>query len=387
MAMSTSSRGTGFAGGAGIARGGNSGGRDDGSASDGFGTSGAIVMRPLVAGTCAAQNALAVNMPNANTIAAVARIVRRNRASTAGSGSLKDTKETTAGTRRQPQLSAGTLYVLATPLGHLDDLTIRARSTLALANRILVEDTRVTATLLSHCGITTRPTALHAHNEAKRVQEVLAALDRGEQIALVSDAGTPAISDPGARLVRAVHEAGHRVVPVPGPSAVTAAVSVSGLLAERFVFVGFLPTQAKHKQALLSTLQSLPAALVIFEAPHRIRETVALLAASLPGERMLVIARELTKKFEQIARMPLSQGGAWLAEDANRVRGEFVLVIDAPLPSHEDAELTPEVERWLLALLAELPPSAAAPAVAPVRGAARDVVYARATRIKGDPDR
>ena len=195
----------------------------------------------------------------------------------------------------------------------------------------------MTATLLSHCGITTRPTALHAHNEAKRVQDVLAALDRGEQIALVSDAGTPAISDPGARLVRAVHDAGHRVVPIPGPSAVTAAVSVSGLLAERFVFVGFLPTQAKHKRALLSTLQSLPAALVIFEAPHRIRETVALLAASLPGERMLVIARELTKKFEQIARMPLSQGEAWLAEDANRVRGEFVLVIDAPLPSHEDA--------------------------------------------------
>ena len=387
MAMSTSSRGTGFAGGAGIAGGAGSGGRDDGSASDGFGTSGAIVMRPLVAGTCAAQNALAVNMPNANTIAAVARIVRRNRASTAGSGSLKDTKETTAGTRGQPHLSAGTLYVLATPLGHLDDLTTRARSTLALADRILVEDTRVTATLLSHCGITTRPTALHAHNEAKRVREVLAALDRGDQIALVSDAGTPAISDPGARLVRAVHDAGHRIVPVPGPSAVTAAVSVSGLLAERFVFVGFLPTQAKHKRALLSTLQSLPAALVIFEAPHRIRETVALLAASLPGERMLVIARELTKKFEQIARMPLSQGEAWLAEDANRVRGEFVLVIDAPLPSHEDAELTPEVERWLLALLAELPPSAAARVVASVSGVARDVVYARAARIKGDPER
>ena len=272
--------------------------------------------------------------------------------------------------------------MLATPLGHLDDLTARARATLALANRILVEDTRVTATLLSHCGISTRPTALHAHNEAKRVQEVLAALDGGQQIALVSDAGTPAISDPGARLVRAVHEAGHRVVPVPGPSAVTAAVSVSGLRAERFVFVGFLPMQAKQKRELLSTLQSLPAALVIFEAPHRIRETVALLAASLPGERMLVIARELTKKFEQIVRMPLSTGEAWLAEDANRVRGEFVLVIDAPPDAHEDVDLTPEVERWLLALLAELPPSAAARIVASVSGVARDVVYARATKIR-----
>jgi 16S rRNA (cytidine1402-2'-O)-methyltransferase len=272
--------------------------------------------------------------------------------------------------------------VVATPLGNLDDLTIRARDTLARADRILAEDTRVTAALLSHCGIAARPTALHAHNEARRVQDVLAALESGERVALVTDAGTPAISDPGARLVRAVHEAGHRVVPIPGPSAVATAVSAAGLQAERFVFVGFLPAQAKLRRELLSVLCSLPVALVFYEAPHRVRETVAALAQSLGGARMLVIARELTKKFEEIARLPLAQGDAWFAHDANRIRGEFVLVVDAPEKTLEVPQLTPEIERWLAALLVELPPSAAARVVASASGVSRDVVYERATALK-----
>ena len=280
-------------------------------------------------------------------------------------------------------MPAGALYVVATPLGNLDDLTLRARDTLARADRILAEDTRVTATLLTHCGIVARPTALHAHNEAKRVREVLDALRSGERVALVTDAGTPAISDPGARLVRAAHEAGHRVVPIPGPSAVAAAVSAAGLHAERFVFVGFLPAQAKPRRELLSALRALPVALVIYEAPHRVRETVLSLAQSLGGERMLIIARELTKKFEEIARLPLAAGEAWFEQDVNRTRGEFVLVVDAPDKADSGAAaITPEIERWLTALLAELPPSAAARVVAAASGVSRDAVYERATALK-----
>lgn len=378
--MSTPSRGAGFDGGGGIGLAGPGGCSFPGLASDGFGTSGATWMRALVAGTCAAQNALAP----ANARAANARAARFTHATNAGDGSVKDTKEAMQEPRSQAQdLPAGSLYVVATPLGNLDDLTIRARDTLARVDRILAEDTRVTATLLSHCGIVARPTALHAHNEARRLRDVLAALESGERVALVTDAGTPAISDPGARLVRAVHAAGHRVVPIPGPSAVATAVSAAGLEAERFMFVGFLPAQAKLRRELLSALRTLPAALVLYEAPHRVRETVAALAQSLGGERMLVVARELTKKFEEIVRVPLAQGDAWFEHDANRVRGEFVLIVDAPEKgSPEAAQLDPEIERWLAALLIELPPSAAARVVASVSGVSRDVVYARATALK-----
>lgn len=379
--MSATSGGTGFDGGVGAGFAGPGGCGVPGLASDGFGTSGATGLRALVGGSCAAQNALAP----ANARPKAARAARLTNAANAGDGSVKDTKEATAlKTRgRLQDLPAGTLYVVATPLGNLDDLTIRARDTLARADRILAEDTRVTATLLSHCGIAARPTAFHAHNEARRMRDVLAALDNGERVALVTDAGTPAISDPGARLVRAVHEAGHRVVPIPGPSAVATAVSAAGLEAERFVFVGFLPAQAKLRRELLTTLRALPAALVFYEAPHRVRETVASLAQSLGGERVLVIARELTKKFEEIARLPLAQGDAWFEHDVNRIRGEFVLVVDAPdKPPAEAAQLTPELERWLAALLVELPPSAAARVVASVSGVSRDVVYERATALK-----
>lgn len=384
--MSATVRGTGFNAGSCSGGSGNFSGTGGcgfpGIASDGFGTSGATGVRALVGGSCAAQNALAP----ANASAQHTRAARTTNAAKARDGSVKDKKEATAqGTRGQAQdMPAGSLYVVATPLGNLGDLTIRARDTLAQVDRILAEDTRVTATLLSHCGIVARPTALHAHNEARRVQDVLSALHDGERVALVTDAGTPAISDPGARLVRAVHEAGHRVVPIPGPSAVATAVSAAGLDAERFVFVGFLPAQAKPRRELLSMLRVLPAALVIYEAPHRVRETVAGLAQSLGGERMLVIARELTKKFEEIARLPLAQADGWLGQDANRIRGEFVLVIDGPSASSiEVPQLTPEIERWLAALLLELPPSAAARVVASASGVPRDLVYERATALKG----
>jgi 16S rRNA (cytidine1402-2'-O)-methyltransferase len=279
-------------------------------------------------------------------------------------------------------MAPGSLYVVATPLGNLADLTFRARDTLARVDRIFAEDTRVTGTLLARHGIAARLVALHAHNEARRVDDVLAALANGERVALVTDAGTPAISDPGARLVRAVHDAGHRVVPIPGVSAVAAAISAAGLVAERFVFVGFLPAPPKARRDLVDTFGALPAALVFYEAPHRVRDTVAFLARALDGQRMLVVARELTKRFEEIARMPLGAAQAWFDADANRVRGEFVLIVDvanapamAPTPSAE-------VDRWLTLLLSELPPSAAARIVASATGAPRDAVYARAMVIK-----
>jgi len=351
-----------------------------GTASEGLGTRGAIGMRPLVAGDCAAQNALAAT----SATAMKQRSVRIGSERGAGDESVKDTKEAAAlGARGQPQdMPAGSLYVVATPLGNLDDVTSRARDTLGNVDRIYAEDTRVTATLLSHLGIARRTSALHAHNEAARIDAVLAALDAGERVALVTDAGTPAISDPGARLVRAALDAGHRVVPVPGPSAVATAVSAAGLVAEHFLFIGFLPAQAKSQRELLARVATLPAALVFYEAPHRVRESVAALAAGLGADRALVVARELTKKFEQIVRMPLGEGTAWLDAEANRVRGEFVLIVDAPQDAGAVAELTPDVERWLRALLDELSPAAASRVVAKVSGVARDQVYERAMTIK-----
>jgi 16S rRNA (cytidine1402-2'-O)-methyltransferase len=277
----------------------------------------------------------------------------------------------------------GSLYVVATPIGNLADLTERARQALASSARVLAEDTRVTATLLRHCGIATRPTSLHEHNEQRRIGEVLGWLAAGEQVALVSDAGTPGISDPGARLVRAAHDAGHRVVPIPGASAVAAAVSAAGLVAERFVFAGFLPAQAKARSELLATLAPLPFATVVYEAPHRVRATLAALREAFGDERPVVIARELTKRFEELARVPLGEAQAWIAADANRERGEFVLVVDAaPADAQRPAELDAEVERWLAALVGEMPVAAAARVVAAVTGVPREQLYERAVALK-----
>jgi 16S rRNA (cytidine1402-2'-O)-methyltransferase len=272
--------------------------------------------------------------------------------------------------------------VVATPLGHLDDLTQRARDTLARVERIFAEDTRVTATLLAHCGISARAAALHAHNEAKRVETVLAELAQGRDVALVTDAGTPAISDPGARIVRAAHEGGYRVVPIPGPSAVATAICAAGLVAERFVFAGFLPTQAKSRGELLASIARLPAALVFYEAPHRVRDTVAELARALGAARTLVVCRELTKKFEEIARMRLDAAEAWFAADPNRERGEFVLVVDVDDHEPQAAVLSAEVERWLVVLCDAMAPAAAARLAAAATGVPRDLLYARAIAIK-----
>jgi 16S rRNA (cytidine1402-2'-O)-methyltransferase len=275
-----------------------------------------------------------------------------------------------------------TLYVVATPIGNLRDVTLRALDILRSVDVILAEDTRVTATLLARYGIEARPRALHRHNEAREVERTRAEIAAGRSVALVSDAGTPAISDPGARLVRAVADDGYRVVPLPGASAMTAAVSAAGLDAESFAFIGFLPQQSKARREMLATFAPLPLALVFYEAPHRVADTARDLVHALGEHRMLTIARELTKTFETIARMPLADSPTWLAADANRRRGEFVLIVDAAPPRARADAISTDANALLDALLSELPPSRAARVASKVTGLPRDVLYAHALTLK-----
>ena len=280
--------------------------------------------------------------------------------------------------RAMPQ----TLYVVATPLGNLRDVTLRGLDVLASADIVAAEDTRVTATLLRKYGIATKATSLHAHNEAQRAESLIDMLAAGKSVALVSDAGTPAVSDPGARLVRDVRAAGYAVVPIPGPSAIIAAVSAAGIIAESFAFLGFLPRQAKARRERLLSLGALPVALVFFEAPHRVRATVQDLAQHCAGERRLIVARELTKTFETITSLPLAEAAAWFAGGPNRERGEFVLILDVPAERADARALSRDAESWLVALLEELPPARAARVVAAMTGVARELVYARALALQ-----
>ncbi|RLJ62159.1 16S rRNA (cytidine(1402)-2'-O)-methyltransferase [Sulfurisoma sediminicola] len=277
-------------------------------------------------------------------------------------------------------MDIGTLYVVATPIGNLGDISERALATLRTADVIACEDTRHTRHLLDHFGIRVPTFALHQHNEREAAAKLIALLAEGKRVALVSDAGTPGISDPGARAVAAVRAAGHRIVPLPGPSAASVALSAAGLADERFLFAGFLSAKVGARGTAIMELAAVPAALVFYEAPHRIEETVADLAARLEPMRTLVIARELTKQFEQIAVMPLTEGPAWLAADDNHRRGEFVLIVSGPPPREG---LDAESERVLKALLAELPTRQAAKLAAEITGQAKNALYQRALEIKG----
>lgn len=280
-----------------------------------------------------------------------------------------------AGAQHYP---AGALYVVGTPIGNLADITLRALHVLQLADAIACEDTRHTGQLLRAYGIGGKPlVALHEHNEAQAAQGVIARLQAGERVAYVSDAGTPAISDPGARLVAACTAAGLRVVPLPGASSVTAAISAAGLAGDgRFVFQGFLPAKAGERGAAVHALAAEPRAVVLLEAPHRIAALARALAAL--GDRPVTVARELTKQFEQIATLTCAQLPAWLAQDAQRQRGEFVLVLHA----HDVAETARDSERVLRLLLAELPASTAAHLAAEITGDARNALYARALVLR-----
>lgn len=277
-------------------------------------------------------------------------------------------------------LMENALYVVATPIGNLGDITLRALEILRAADVVACEDTRHARHLLDHHGIKTQTLALHQHNENAAAEKLLRLLGEGRRVALISDAGTPGVSDPGARAVAAVRAAGFRVVPLPGPSAAIAALSASGLTDERFLFVGFLPAKAGARRAAITELATAPAALIFYEAPHRVAETVADLADLLEPQRDIVIARELTKMFEQIERLPLADAPAWLAADPNRSRGEFVLLVSAPPPREG---LDAEAERVLKALLAELPLKQAAKLAAEITGQPKNALYERGLALKG----
>jgi len=278
-----------------------------------------------------------------------------------------------AGSQHYP---AGALYVVATPIGNLADITLRALHVLGLADAIACEDTRHTGQLLHALGLDGKPlVAVHEHNEAEAAQHVIQRLQRGERVAYASDAGTPAVSDPGARLVAACAAAGLRVVPLPGASSVTTAVSAAGLAGDgRFVFEGFLPAKPGERAAAVQALAAEPRAVVLLEAPHRITALAAALAVL--GQRPITVARELTKQFEQIITLPCANFAAWLAQDAQRQRGEFALVLH-PTPAATSTSAD-DSERVLRLLLAELPLKTAVKLAFEITGAPRNALYEQA---------
>ncbi len=277
--------------------------------------------------------------------------------------------------------AVGTLYVVATPIGNLQDITLRALEILKSAHIVAAEDTRNTSHLLGHFGISARLMALHEHNEQLAAPKVIAALQAGKTVALVSDAGTPGVSDPGSLLVRTVRAAGLPVVPLPGPSAVVCALSAAGLDAPHFLFYGFLPSRPASRRKALAALQALPYTLAFYEAPHRIVETVDDLLAVLGGAREIVLARELTKLFESIHGCKLADAPAWLAGDPNRQRGEFVLLV-AGAPPAEKEEIGAEAQRILSLLLAELPLKQAVKLAAEISGEKKNAIYDLALQLK-----
>ncbi|MBA3696797.1 MAG: 16S rRNA (cytidine(1402)-2'-O)-methyltransferase [Methylotenera sp.] len=248
----------------------------------------------------------------------------------------------------------GLLYVVATPIGNLADITLRALETLKTVDAIAAEDTRHTSGLLSHFGITKKLIAVHEHNEHQSAEKLLLQLKTGQNIALVTDAGTPGISDPGAIVVDLVRKAGIRVVPIPGASAVIAALSVSGIAQNGFLFHGFLPASGAARRKALELLKLQTVTLVFYEAPHRIVESIADMAIVLGAERRITFAREITKTFETIHSCHLADAIHWLEADANQQRGEFVLLIEAAVVK-EAEEISEETVRVLKLLLADLP--------------------------------
>jgi 16S rRNA (cytidine1402-2'-O)-methyltransferase len=268
----------------------------------------------------------------------------------------------------------GTLYVVATPIGNLADASPRALETLRSVDIVACEDTRTTRTLLSRYGIATRTLPLHEHNERAATPKLLAALREGKNVALVSDAGTPALSDPGAWLVAEAHRAGIAVSAIPGPSAAAAAISVAGFAAGRFLFAGFLPASAAARRKALAELD-VPWPVVLYEAPHRIAATLGDLAAQFGAEREVLIARELTKKFEELARLPLGRAADWLAERPEREQGEFVLVL---APGAERPASMLDAERVLQVLSETLAPSEAAKLAARITGLPKSELYRKA---------
>lgn len=278
----------------------------------------------------------------------------------------------------------GSLYVVATPIGNLRDITLRALDILREVDAIAAEDTRVSSKLLQHYAIKKELISVHAHNEVSRSQHVIEMLQSGKSIALISDAGTPTISDPGATLVLAALDQGIGVIPIPGPNAAITAFCVSGFAAPHFLFYGFLPARKTERRAAIAALSALSHATIFYEAPHRLAESLADLCDILGPERRVSIARELTKLFESHARMPLREASAWLAADNNHSRGEFVLIVEGAAPVIEPAGLDAEAERLLRLLLAELPLKQAVGLAQRISGAKRNMLYDAALQINAE---
>lgn len=283
------------------------------------------------------------------------------------------------------QYPAGALYVVATPIGNLADITLRALHVLQLVDAIACEDTRHTAALLRHYGIERPLLAVHQHNEREAASGIVDRLRAGERVAYVSDAGTPAVSDPGARLVAEVRAAGLRAVPIPGVSSASAALSVAGDTREAgFTFAGFLPGKPRELAARLQDLAQRAEAQVIFEAPHRIEALARALAEACPG-RAVTVGRELTKQFEEVATVAAGDLPAWLAGDAHRRRGEFVLVLHAAEPEGAGDTLA-RSDAILGALCTALPVKQAVALVAEFTGAPRNALYERALALRRASD-
>jgi len=276
-----------------------------------------------------------------------------------------------------------TLYVVATPIGNLQDISLRALDVLKTVDAIAAEDTRHTSHLLSHFAIQKKLIAVHEHNEQKSAQLLLERLQSGESIALVTDAGTPGISDPGAIVVDVLREAGVNVVPVPGASAVIAALSASGIMATGFMFHGFLPASGSQRRKSLEDLKAYSCTLVFYEAPHRIIECVEDLAKVLGGERRVTIARELTKTFETFHRCALQDAKIWLESDPNQQRGEFVLLVEAAIVV-EEADISEDAERVLRLLLADLPLKQAVKLATEITGVKKNILYEFALKLKDE---
>ena len=279
------------------------------------------------------------------------------------------------------QIPEATLYVIGTPIGNICDISLRALAVLDAADAVACEDTRNTRALLGTYGLSKTLVAAHQHNEREVAEQLIVRLQKRERIALVSDAGTPGVSDPGARIVDSVREAGCQVVPVPGPSAVVTALSVSGFPDDGFRFVGFLPTKNSQRLEVLDTLKDLPATLVFYEAPHRIKAMLDALVSAFGPARRVMVARELTKLFEETWRGTLAEVGDWLAGDSNRMRGEFVILVEGA--GVDESSGNDEEAKRILGILQEvLPVSSAVAAAVRITGKKKNHLYNLALQMK-----
>ena len=281
-------------------------------------------------------------------------------------------------------LSAGCLYVVATPIGNLGDFSPRALSVLAAVDAICAEDTRTTGQLLSHFGLRKSMLALHDHNESRVAEQVVERLRQGAVLALVSDAGTPLMSDPGYGVVKAVREAGLELKTVPGPSALVAALSIAGLPTDEFSFVGFLPAKSQARRTRLEALAREPRTWVFYEAPHRVLDCARDIAAMLPPDRLIFVGRELTKRFEQGVRMTVAELPGWVEADGHHQRGEFVLAVAGMPMQAKSLATTVDSAQLLRLLVTELAPAKAAKLAAELTGESRKALYAEAVRLTGN---